>query len=109
MICILWSIRWFKAGGLVVTDGVLRCVPTAKTKIDTTNKSDCMVDYANLLVVGEEKLVLLELVGRSLNEYIGVKVEHRKFGKFGIDRDRSLHISVDDNEDFNSFSGLLLE
>ena len=88
---------------------MLRGIPTAKTEINTTNKGHGVVNDTDFLVMCEEKLVLLELIGRSLNEYIWVKVKHREFSELGIDRDGGLDISVDDDEDLNSFSGLPLE
>ena len=68
-----------------------------------------MVHNTNLLVMGEEELVFLELVRRSLNEDIGMKIQEGEFGVFRVDRNGGLDVSVNDDKDLNAFSGLLLK
>ena len=75
MIRVLRFISRFEAGGLIITNRVLRSIPTAKAEINTPNECYCMVNDADFLMVRKEKLILPELIGRPLNKYVGMQIQ----------------------------------
>ena len=88
---------------------MLWSIPASEAEIYTSHEGDCVVDYTDFLVMSEEELILLKLIRRSLYENIGMQVKHREFGELRIDGYCSFHVPVNDDEDFNTLSGLPLE
>ncbi len=108
MVCLRFSIALVVE--CIVDKHVSRGIVTSKAEIKPTHEGDGLVNDAKLFVMRPVERSCLEVTRRALHEDVAMKTDETLLGVVRVrGREVVRHLVVDDDEDLDSFLGLLLE